>query len=111
MPNEIISVVRVPVEVERFEVALYDGTNAEWIVETFFDSFRPYIVDPSTQDLTCYLRNNTYCYIPLGAYAKRAVVPEVQFHGVVSEEQLKSNDSSLFIDPNDYPGPLDAVMS
>lgn len=110
MANEIVRINRIPVD--AFEVALYDGTNAEWIVRTFFDSHRSYLVDPSTQQLMFYYKNNFGpLFLDSGQYAKRTSVPETEWYGPLTLESLQNNGRSIFVDPADYPGPLDDPMS
>lgn len=108
--SEIVQINRIPVE--HFEVALYDGTNAEWIVRTFFDSHRNYLVDPTTQELMFYFRNNFGpLFLNPGHYAKRTSVPETVAYGPQSLASLQNNGGSIYVEPSDFPSPLDDPMS
>lgn len=109
--NEIISIARI--QAPKFEVAKFDGTNAEWIVRTFFDSHRSYFIDPDGT-LNCYLRNGMGpLYIPNGTFAMRNVVPEVQWHGYMTEESFDNSATlnTLVVDPGNYPNLLEDPMS
>ena len=110
MANDIIQVNRIPVQ--SFEVALYDGTNADWIIREFFDSNRGYLVDPSNQMLTYFYQNNQGpMYLMPGQYAKRTKPQEDTWQDHVNESELHSGGGYIFVDPEDYPGPLDDPMS
>ncbi|AVP41466.1 hypothetical protein SEA_WENTWORTH_27 [Streptomyces phage Wentworth] len=106
MSNEIYSVRRV--EADRFDMAKFDGTNAEWMVRTFFDSNRSYFVDGDGA-LNFYLRNGLGpCYLPEGEYGLRRVVPEVQWYGPSSGE---NTDETIIVGEGDLPNPLEDPMS
>lgn len=96
MPNEIMTVV------PRLESAQYDGSNGEWIAETFFANGNFQFVDGSG---FLYFELGPYqCIVPSGEFVFRQTDQDEEWRGSLSPSNFEKK--YVILDPSAIDDPM-----